>query len=106
MGDEDLPTRIEGRPIPQRQELDDGTTVMKWRLEMSQLVSLPDLRRVSEAVSKESFSVTGNVIGPTQMLISIHCSPGISYTDLWDFSSRLLLTVEKVLGEIVSIEGT
>ena len=106
MTDGELPIRLNTRPVPQREELSDGSSLMKWRLEMSQPTSMSNLAEVAEKLSNEIFAVLPEQLGPKEILSSIVAKPGVSYTDLWDFSSRFLLIVEELLGEIVSIEGT
>lgn len=106
MTDGELPIRLKTRPVPQMEKLNDGSSLMKWRLEMSQPTTKANIVQVAEKLSNENFAVLPEQVGPKEILSSIVAKPGISYTDLWDFSSRSLLIVEELLGEIVSIEGT
>ena len=106
MREGDFRDLIKTRPVPQREELDDGGGLMKWQLEMSLAVRVHDLIQVPAKLSNENLSALVEQVGLNQLLVSVVSKPGISYTDLWDFSSRSILTVEKLLGEIVSIEGT
>jgi hypothetical protein len=106
MIDGELPDRLMTRPVPQREILNDGSSVMKWRVAMSQPTTMSALAEVSKKLSDENFSVLPEQVGAKEILFSIVARPGVSYSDLWDFASRSLLTVEKRLGEIVSIENT
>lgn len=106
MREKDLPSRLEVRPVPQSLKLNDGSSLMKWRLEWSLPINMSNLTQLSEELSNENFSVLAEQLRPKELLISIVAKPSVSYTDLWDFSSRSLLTVENLLGETVSIEDT
>lgn len=106
MRDADLPSKLQTRPIPKRESLDDGNTIMRWRLEMLQATTAHQLTGLSERLSNGRFSLCVDLADDRRLSISIVSKPHVSYTDLWDFSSRALLTVETLFGEIVSIEST
>ena len=87
MDDNDqLPVRLKHLPIPRREERDDGSTVMTWRLGMAHPCEVHLLMRVAAELTNDSILLQVEEVENDDLVVSVRSKREISYTAVWDFS--------------------
>ena len=106
MNSDESPVEPKHRPIPRREEREDGSTVMKWHLRTAHAFEVHQWVQVAAQVSNDTISLHVDQVKDEVVVISVKSGRQVPYSAVWDFSIRCLLIIERRLGELVAIEGT
>jgi len=94
------------RPTPVRRENEDGSTVMAWHLKTAYPIEAHLLMRVAADLSNDVISLNTDQLDDHSLVVSVESNKDIRYEAVFDFSMRTLLTIDKRVVELISIEGT
>lgn len=79
---------------------------MTWHLRAADPFAAHQLMQVAAELSNDTISLQVDQVENDAALVSVKSNREVSYTNVWDFTMRCLLTIEQRLVELITIEGT
>ena len=103
---DELAGGLKPRTIPQREEKEDGSTVMTWHLRTAHPCDTHQLAAVAAELSHDTIHLNVDRVEDDAVVVSVKSNREVSHTNVWDFSMRCLLTIDQRLVELIAIEET